>query len=189
MKLHHLLALLVLTIMIAACGGIEPKQIPKRDYAQLADSFTRIAQQQLAANLTQAMASGGANYAVEFCNVHALPITDSLSRLFGCSIERLSNNNRNDRNAFYDEWDAQVFEVFANEGIKDTLIESSQNLYYYKPIYIAMPACLTCHGSNLDAELHALISTKYPKDKAVGYALNDLRGLWKVTFDKPQPLQ
>jgi hypothetical protein len=35
-----------------------------------------------------------------------------------------------------------------------------------------------------------ILKEKYPNDLAVGYALGDMRGLWKVTFDKPvQPNQ
>lgn len=177
---------------VAACGGIEVKQKSISEYQTLADSITKVAQNTLALNLAKALEEGGAAHAVSFCNTQALPLTDSLSRLYGCSIERLSNKNRNERNAFYDPRDGEAYNMFLNSQAKDTVFADDQNVFYYKPIRMAMPICLTCHGTpnDIPQEVQQVLKEKYPNDLAVGYALADMRGLWKVTFDKPvQPIQ
>jgi hypothetical protein len=177
-------------LFFCACGGIEPKSKSLNEYQALADSITKVAQNTLALNLAKALETGGAVHAVEFCNLQALPLTDSLSRLYGCSIERLSNKHRNERSAFYDQRDGETFNMFLNSQAKDTVFADDQNVFYYKPIRVAMPICLTCHGgpNDIPLDVQQVIKDKYPNDLAIGYALADLRGLWKVTFDKPVQL-
>jgi hypothetical protein len=185
-------ALVFITTIIGACGGIELRQKPLSEYQAFADSITKVAQNTLALNLAKAIETGGPADAVAFCNLHALPITDSLSRLYGCSIERLSNKNRNERSAFYDQRDGETFQMFLTSQAKDTIIADDQNVFYYKPIRMAMPICLSCHGTPnvIPQDVQQILKEKYPNDLAVGYALGDMRGLWKVTFDKPvQPNQ
>jgi hypothetical protein len=61
----------------------------------------------------------------------------------------------------------------------------NRKIVYYKPIRIAMPACLKCHGSaekDIDPKTLAIIRQKYPDDLATNYKEGDLRGLWKITF-------
>lgn len=49
---------------------------------------------------------------------------------------------------------------------------------YMKPIVIAVPLCLICHGrlEDLASEVKAQLQALYPRDQATGYRLNDLRG-------------
>jgi hypothetical protein len=42
--------------------------------------------------------------------------------------------------------------------------------------------CLTCHGSNLDADIAASIAERYPEDRATGFEAGDLRGVFWVEF-------
>jgi hypothetical protein len=47
--------------------------------------------------------------------------------------------------------------------------------------------CLSCHGSvkqNISAETLKVINENYPDDKAIGYGLNELRGLFVVEMEK-----
>ena len=47
------------------------------------------------------------------------------------------------------------------------------------------PPCLQCHGTpnqDIAPETLAAIQKLYPDDKATGFKLGDLRGLWRVTF-------
>ncbi len=47
------------------------------------------------------------------------------------------------------------------------------------------PLCLQCHGTpnqDIAPETLAAIQKLYPGDKATGFKLGDLRGLWRVTF-------
>ena len=50
-------------------------------------------------------------------------------------------------------------------------------LRYLKPIVI-QAECLNCHGNreNMISNVKDLIAQKYPRDKATGYNVGDLRG-------------
>jgi hypothetical protein len=56
------------------------------------------------------------------------------------------------------------------------------------PIIVSQPLCLQCHGSESDiaAETREAILAIYPDDKATGYRLNDLRGIWRIILS-PEP--
>jgi len=60
-----------------------------------------------------------------------------------------------------------------------------ETLNYYKPILTALSACLQCHGpeEEINPETLQKIKTLYPNDKATGYSINELRGLWKIGFE------
>ena len=60
-------------------------------------------------------------------------------------------------------------------------------LRYLKPITIAAPLCLTCHGQpeEIAPEVQEKLQTLYSGDQATGYRLHDLRGAVSVAI----PLQ
>jgi hypothetical protein len=55
-------------------------------------------------------------------------------------------------------------------------------LHYMKPIFIAGPVCLQCHGAadKLAPGVAEKLVELYPRDRATGYALGDLRGAISV---------
>jgi hypothetical protein len=57
-------------------------------------------------------------------------------------------------------------------------------LSYMKPIFIAGPMCLQCHGTpdQLGPGVADALKQLYPDDQATGYALGDLRGAISVTI-------
>ena len=52
----------------------------------------------LGQNLARAITEKGPEGAVEFCNIKAIPITDSMSLLLGAKIKRVSDQPRNPDN-------------------------------------------------------------------------------------------
>ncbi|MBI1987007.1 MAG: DUF3365 domain-containing protein [Nitrospinae bacterium] len=56
--------------------------------------------------------------------------------------------------------------------------EGKRYLRYLKPIVIASPLCLTCHGSpeELGPGVKAQLQALYPHNQATGYRLEELRG-------------
>jgi hypothetical protein len=46
--------------------------------------------------------------------------------------------------------------------------------------------CLQCHGKteNIQSEVRDKIKKLYPKDLAVDYGENEVRGIWSITFNK-----
>ena len=66
--------------------------------------------------------------------------------------------------------------------------DGKRDLQYMKPIMITSPVCLQCHGQpeSLPPEVKARLQTLYPRDRATGYQLNDLRGAVSITMPLPE---
>jgi hypothetical protein len=144
-----------------------------------------LAQSVLLANVGQAIQKGGTVYAIEFCNLKASVIIDSLNKANNCIISRVSNKNRNSENGLKTESDKILWPIFERGVINDTLIHENQKLVYYKSIKTGFPACLKCHGvigTDIDFITAEKLKNMYPADLATGYKLNDFRGLWKIEF-------
>jgi uncharacterized protein DUF3365 len=63
-------------------------------------------------------------------------------------------------------------------------------LHYMKPIFIAGPVCLQCHGAldTLPPGVADTLKDLYPHDQATGYGLGDLRGAISVRIPiEPRP--
>ena len=52
---------------------------------------------------------------------------------------------------------------------------------YVEPILL-QPLCITCHGEVLAPEIAARIGELYPADRAVGFNVGDLRGVFWVEY-------
>lgn len=184
----------VLVFVIFSCTN-QPKKENRIDeekyasYLEKGNNISNQAQAVLLGNVSNAMQKGGPEYAVEFCNLQASTLVDSLNRVNNCFISRVSEKNRNPRNKLSGKQEKQLWKYMANQSEKgnlhDTLIQTNSKLVYYKPIKTAMPACLNCHGNpgeDIQPAVLEKINTYYPDDKATGYELNDFRGMWKITF-------
>lgn len=173
-------------VLIVSCGKSTPSPQEQGLLKAKADSITISAQQTLMQQVSSAIAIGGTDYAVDFCQVKAMSITDSLSKAHLATITRISDKNRNPQNALKTANDKAVFTAFIeNKTQIDTLLMENNRAIFYKRITLAMPSCIQCHGNpQMDIEPSTLqkIKSLYPTDKATGYQLQDFRGLWKVTF-------
>ncbi|MCS6968919.1 MAG: DUF3365 domain-containing protein [Cytophagales bacterium] len=189
------LLLLALVAFVWACAT-STKQEEKQNstpinYQALGDSITNIAQKTFLGALMKVLSQKGTVEAINFCNLHALSLADSLSRQYQCTIQRLSDRYRNpaDRPDANDSTILAEFHATKAMGKlpEPRLVTTSDQVIYYKPIVIGMPTCLQCHGnptSDIAPATLAVIREKYPQDKAVEYQQGDLRGMWKITFRK-----
>ena len=185
--------LFLVSIAIISCKSNQNEKIPDEiysEYTQKGNEISGKAQSVLLTNVSSAMQKGGPEYAIEFCNIQASPLIDSLSKANNCTISRVSAKNRNPGNALKNNKEKQLWNVYAarleNGNSSDTLIQEGKTLVYYKPIKTAMPACLKCHGTpgeDIQPATHETIRELYPNDEATGYSLNEFRGLWKIEFD------
>ncbi|WP_052670987.1 Tll0287-like domain-containing protein [Draconibacterium sediminis] len=182
---NKILPILLLFFCFACSPKLDMETYKK--YQNSGQEITANVQAVLLTNVGKAIQTGGPEYAVEFCNLEASSIVDSLNRVFDCDISRVSAKNRNPQNALNTEQEKQMWELFANEQLADTVLQNGSDLVYYKPIRTEMPACLKCHG-NPDTDINEATKTKlnelYPNDLATGYTLNEFRGLWKVKFKR-----
>lgn len=178
-------------LLLLSCNTNQPKSTVDEkatDTASLiarGDSIAISVQGVLMANVMQAMKTGGPVYAVTFCNEQAMPLTDSLSKKYNCEIKRVSDKYRNPANK-PTETELETWKNISSSGTASPIISTENgHLVYYKPIKIAMPACLKCHGKpglDIDAKTLEIIRQKYPDDMATGYKEGDLRGTWKIVF-------
>lgn len=191
--------LVIPTLLLAACSwwaactqqpapaqaGLMPEAA-----LQAGDSIAMQAQKTLVGALMKQLNEQGSTAALSFCNVHAIPLTDSLSRRFKCHIQRISEKNRNPDNAPATDQDRAVLQQYseqhgAGQPLKSVVKTEQGKPVCYKPIMVAMPACLQCHGTpgaDISSETAQLLGEKYPADRATGYKQGDFRGAWKITF-------
>lgn len=144
----------------------------------------------LGKNLMGTIQKSGTLAAVEFCNIQAYPLTDSMSVAYNAHIKRVSDKPRNPENQASSK-ELQYIESFKkaianNEEPKPILEETATDVSFYYPI-TTNSMCLQCHGTpnkELDTEAYKTIKALYPRDMAIGYGVNEVRGIWRVNFNK-----
>ena len=142
----------------------------------------------LSSNLKAKMMEGGVVNAVEYCNMAAYPLTDSIAKANNATLRRVSDRLRNPINN-PDEVEMGVIEnykeLLASEGqLKPVVIKEDGNIRFMAPILLK-PACLSCHGTpekHISGSDLAFIRELYPKDEAINFSTGDLRGIWSITF-------
>lgn len=153
------------------------------------NSIARKTQNALQKELGKAIKSGGMAHAIEFCNLRAIEISDSLSLKHQIMVKRVAVNNRNPNNSMTTQ-ENEIFNKsvnsFKTDGVTKPIVgvnELNQAVYYQA---IPMrPVCLNCHGnleSDIKPEVAQRIKKLYPNDKAVNFETKDLRGMWVITF-------
>lgn len=170
---------------VAEADMPERKPLPQTDaeFMQVGEDLSNAAMATLIAQVTSHMQKGGTAEALPYCHEHALPLIDSLSRAYGVKLRRTSLKPRNMGN-IPDSLELQVLNTWNAEGkAQPRLLRTATAVHYLRPIYIQNPACLKCHGQNLDPTTRILLKQHYPQDKATGYAAGDLRGAWHLTWE------
>lgn len=163
----------------------EPAKV--MDWNETGGQIAGAVQENLLKNLENAIASGGTASAIDYCNIRASQLVDSLSKVYNCEIARITARPRNPENKLTAVDAPSVQSVLTDSLPPHLLVESDSTAIYYQKISIGSPTCLKCHGKpgkDIEAGTLSAIKKLYPKDMAVGYALNDPRGAWKITFKK-----
>lgn len=159
-------------------------------YAERGLKYAQSTQAVLGKNLMAAIQKSGTIGAMSFCNEQAYPLTDSMSVVQNARLKRVSDKPRNTKNqANAEELEhIQTFkEVVANNELPHPIVtDSEMAVQVYYPI-LTNAMCLQCHGKPdkaIEANTMKKLALLYPKDKAIGYELNEVRGIWTVTIDK-----
>ena len=166
----------------AAADQVTGSQVEKaREYAMGA-------QMALGKTLKQKIAEAGPEAAIGFCSERAFPITDSVARSYGVAIQRVSNRARNPLNRASEAEEAIMSAMSdsleAGATITPRRVED-EGTHYYFPIQ-TNALCMNCHGipeEEIRPGVLRLIRETYPEDEAVGYRSDQLRGLWKISFE------
>ncbi len=195
-KLAFLLFTTLLISMVACENKSQQKAttIPQADNAAYLEKGKKIAGATftaLSGKLQAAMKEGGVANAIQYCNLAAFPLVDSLSKVHHADIRRTSLKVRNLKDAPNAD-EKTILEAYeksaqAGKALKPLVREiDEQSVAFYAPIKVNN-LCLQCHGKvgeTLAEKNHAFIQQFYPEDKAIGYADGDLRGMWSIRFSK-----
>jgi len=139
--------------------------------------------QQLKQALLEGLAEGP-DSAVAACKVEAPRITAELSA-DGIALGRSSHKLRNSDNVGPD-WVAPILDAYvaAAEDREPRRVSLPEGRVGYVEPILVQPICLTCHGDVQDPVLLERIRTDYPDDRATGFELGDLRGVFWIEYPK-----
>lgn len=156
------------------------------DQKQKGAEIARNAKQLLGINLMQKLNEGSTIEALDFCNLHAVSLTDSVSKTYETFIQRVSNKPRNPENQASESEIRLILayqkQLDLGEEPKPQIYESEGKSWFYAPIETNQ-MCLQCHGvvgENIKPEVQREINKRYLNDQAIGYSENQIRGLMKV---------
>lgn len=189
MKLWPLLALLV----IAGCRSRPaPASLNEMEAVEKAEAAAQAAFAKLSGELARAMGEGGPPAAIQICSTRAAALADEIGREHGVSLKRVSDRPRNPAQ-MATTVDKRVMETFQESILQGStpapqvVRDADGSAEVRLPIMITSELCLSCHGGEPQVlpETRTTLAELYPQDKATGYALNELRGIWKVTVPAP----
>lgn len=99
----------------------------------------------------------------------------------GYMARQISKKNRNPKH-FPRDYDFATYAEFENnpslmEKLVDMKVDGRSGRMFYYRIPVAQ-SCLSCHGPQ--DQRPSFVLEKYPEDKAFGFSVGDLRGLYSV---------
>ncbi|MDP1531106.1 Tll0287-like domain-containing protein [Rhodoferax sp.] len=137
--------------------------------------------------LTDEIAKGGPESAVEVCRDKAPQMAKSASEQSGWTIRRVSLQNRNPK-AVPDAWERAALEDFDRRAAAgespatlekgELVAEGDRKEYRYMKALPVQQICLACHGTadKIKLEVSAQLKKHYPDDKGTGYSIGQIRG-------------
>ncbi len=176
----------IIAVVIVSAAFVQAQSNPAEEGPKIvAEAFAK-----LSGALTDAIAKGGPTNALAVCSEKAPQIAAEVGKAHGVVLRRATTKPRNPKNAA-DEVEAAALEEFAaamakGGAVKPKLVPADDaSTSFFAPIVLSNPLCLQCHGTSgqeIAPDTLTAIQKHYPQDKATGYKLGDLRGLWRVTF-------
>ncbi len=156
------------------------------------DTITKLASKMQLSRVKKALEESGVAEALKFCHQSNNPTLDSLLEKYGATMQRVSQRPRNPGHQPKGQT-AQLLDAYhynAENGLPlEPNVQETDNgdFIYTKAITISDEACLKCHGEagkDISVEDAAAIAAAYPTDKATGYKLGDLRGMWQINLNR-----
>lgn len=123
--------------------------------------------------------------AADACSTMAQDMTKNYAESKEIEVYRVSLKYRNAMNR-PDKLEKRQLKNFDKQAAENTLVKdyyevvksgNKRELLYMKPL-IVQGMCLKCHGSEseIPADVKKIFAVNYPKDKAIGYKVGDVRG-------------
>jgi hypothetical protein len=135
----------------------------------------------LSGRLGEAMADGGPVRAIPVCAAEAGTLTREVATEHGLEMQRLSDRPRRAGQEALGE-DLEVLRAMRDEPAPQVEWVENGGATVRLPIVLDRALCLKCHGGpdDIDQETRAVLAELYPQDRATGYRLGDLRGIWRI---------
>lgn len=145
--------------------------------AEILAPFKQQLKQALVAGLQQGPVS-----AISVCREQAPSIAADLS-IEGIVVGRSSHRLRNPSNAAPD-WVVPVLDEWVGAGAdrSPVVVALPGGRSGYVEAIETQPLCLACHGTSLAPEIAERIAADYPDDRATGFEVGDLRGVFWAEF-------
>ena len=188
MKRHALLTGLAIVLTAGPASA--------QDEAALATEGKALIQRfsaDLKSELLAAIEAGGPVNAIGVCHMRAPEIASDLSSTSGWSVARSSHRLRNPDNAPDPYTEAVIEDFLAREAEgeqaadltrAEIVEEDGRQAFRMVKAIPTGELCLTCHGGeDVPADVEAKLADLYPADKARGFALGQMRGVF--TLRKP----
>jgi hypothetical protein len=186
------IVLFVLVGMLSCKQGPKPSiqvESHRPDYMEIGKGYAQETQKVLGKNLKETIQNEGVAQAVVFCNEQAYPLTDSMATHYKAKIKRVSDKPRNPSNKANPIELAHINtfkeKVAQGDSIIPIVEEKDGKVHFYAPI-ITQSLCLNCHGTpgkNIAPDVVRHLSELYPQDQAIGYDVDQVRGIWSIVFD------
>lgn len=197
------LVLIPVVLALFGCGSKEttaknnapaPAPTYEADQAVFTEASRNLVNQfsrSLKSELMAALNEGGAARALRVCRVKAPEIAAAHTK-GGWSIKRVSDRMRNpDDRPIGDE--GEILASFSDPDFKQDYYQDwygsdSNKVFRYCQEIITQPMCLQCHGDlqTIEPELYKQIKIAYVWDKATGYKVGDVRGMFVVEAAWPE---
>lgn len=180
----------IITVLFLSCqNDLTDKE--EKEYIIKGKEIAQTTAKKLGSNLMQHMKVGGPKQAIPFCNSAANPLTEEIAKKYNVSIKRTSHKIRNDDNKpnKVEETILKQYLVSTsnNEELKPIVSkDKTGKIHFYAPIKLEAK-CLACHGTigkEVTIKTDSILKAIYPNDKAIGFNVGDLRGMWSLTFTK-----
>lgn len=176
----------IIAAVLFSCNGNETgTSISDPELKSRGAEITAAVGKTLVGTVQKHMATGGVSEAIQFCQLNALPITDSLSKVHSVQIKRTAIKTRNQNN-LPDSLESIFLNQYLASGKYDShLVSTKTGVAYFEPILLK-GFCQTCHGTpgaEMTFETDSIIKSIYPLDEATGFAEGELRGMWALYFN------
>ncbi len=189
-KFHSILPVVVILGLVSCQqekrGGADSGD---QAFKQKGAEISEVLMKSLGSTLKAALKAGGPEQALTACHTAATPLTQEVSNKYpDARVSRISLKPRNPSNEakgqdeeVLKEWQKMLEEK--GEKPTDTVVRNSDTVVFYRPILIKN-VCLKCHGDpkTFSDALRVKLAKLYPRDRAVGYSLGELRGAFRVEF-------
>jgi len=179
-------AILSLAVVAGLAACATHAQVSESDMARAAGALEPL-ERELRSALSGAIREGGAERAIEVCQLRA-PELARLTSTGGALLGRTSHRVRNPENA-PEAWMSVFLEEYLANPDDDqprAVRLASGDIGYVEPIR-TKGICLQCHGDQIEPGVKARLQELYPEDEATGFEKGELRGLFWVKLSADEP--